>query len=312
MEIAKLGIHESVEIDFPASILADELANVAPNIRIVGDDPTTLTDCDAVVTFEHVPEFLDAGLAWVHTTSAGVDAFPIEQYAANEVALTNSTGVHGTSVGETTIGLMLMLARRLHSFVHHQQNRTWIRPTWDEAFTLDSESACIVGLGTVGRGIASRARALGMSLTGVRRNSDAVPGIDEVYQPGGLHDAISGARFVVLAVPLTEVTTHMIGEAEFTAMRSDAYLVNVARGAVVDEPRLVTALQNNEIAGAALDVFAEEPLPAESPLWDLDDVIISPHAAVAEREFYRDIAELVRENLDRITAGAGPSLNRVA
>lgn len=312
MEISQLGIHESVEIDFPASTLVDALADVEPEIRVVGNDLRELTECDAVVTFDHTPGFLDAGLGWVHTTSAGVDAFPIDEYTANDVVLTNSTGVHGTSVGETTIGLMLMLARRLHSFVQNQLERSWIRPEWDEAFTLDGESACIIGLGTVGRGIASRAAALGMTLTGVRRQSDPVPEITDLYQPSGLHTAIADARYVILAVPLTDETTHMIGDTEFAAMRDDAYLVNVARGAVVDEPHLIAALQNNEIAGAALDVFTEEPLPTESPLWEFDNVIISPHAAVADREFYQDIAALVRQNLEQFAADAEPSVNRVA
>lgn len=311
MELSRLGVHDSVAIDFPPRVLIEALDTTGLSVRSVGDDAhEDLSEYDAVVTFEHRESFLNADLRWVHTTAAGVDAFPLDAYAANDVVLTNSSGVHGTTVGETTIGLMLMLARRLHAFVQNQVARQWDRPAWDAAFTLEGESACIVGLGTIGRGIATRASGLGMPLTGVRRSPDPIPEVADLYQPDALHEALAEARFVVLAVPLTAETEGMIGPPEFAAMRDDAYLVNVARGAVVDEPALVTAIENHEIAGAALDVFEEEPLPPDSPLWTLDDVIISPHAAVADRAFYRAIAGLLRENLDQLRSD-GTFVNRV-
>lgn len=302
MEISCIGVHESTSIDFPFEAIRDELADLDAEVRSVANDSEELAACDAVVTFTHQPELLEAAPAWVHTTQAGVDGFPLDEYAGADVVLTNSSGLHGESVGETTVGLMLALARRLHVFIENQRDHRWEFPAWDDAFTLADSSVCVVGLGTVGRGVAKRAAGLDMTVTGVRRNPDPVPGVDAVYPPEDLRTAIGDATFVVLAVPLTDETCGLVGADELAAMRDDAYLVNVARGAVVDEPALVEALRNDSIAGAALDVFETEPLPDDSPLWDLDDVIVTPHAAVADRAFYERICALLRRNFDRITS----------
>lgn len=310
MEISRIGIHESTSIDFPFEAIEDALADLDAELRSVANDPEELAACDAVVTFTHQPEILEAAPAWVHTTQAGVDGFPLDEYADADVMFTNSSGLHGESVGETTVGLMLALARRLHVFIKNQRDCRWEFPAWDDAFTLADSSVCIVGLGTVGRGVAKRAAGLDMTVTGVRRNPDPVPGVETVYPAEDLLAAVEDAKFVVLAVPLTDETRGLVGPDELAAMRDDAYLINVARGAVVDEPALVEVLQDDSLAGAALDVFETEPLPDDSPLWHLDDVIVTPHAAVADRAFYERVADLLRANFDRIT-GEDELENRV-
>ncbi|MEF8791643.1 MAG: D-2-hydroxyacid dehydrogenase [Haloarculaceae archaeon] len=317
MDIDRIGVHESTGIDFPFAALADELADLGPEVVPVdgvegGDDAAAVdpATCDAFVTFTHQPHLLECDPVWVHTTQAGVDGFPLAEYESRGVVLTNSTGLHGDSVGDTTVGLMLMLARRLHEFVANQRERRWQFPEWDAAFTLPGETACVVGLGTVGSAVAERCAALGMDVVGVRRSPEPVDGVDTLYAPAELDAAIEDARFVALCVPLTEETRGLIGAAELDRMGQDAYLVNVARGAVVDEAALVDALREGAIAGAALDVFETEPLPEDSPLWDIDDVIVTPHAAVADREFYRGIADLVRTTVERFDAGEAPR-NRV-
>ena len=317
MTIERIGVHDSTGIDFPFEALAGELADVDPEVVPVdgvegGDDAAAVdpATCDAFVTFTHQSHLLEYDPAWVHTTQAGVDGFPLAEYESRGTVLTNSTGLHGDSVGDTTVGMMLMLARRLHEFVANQQERVWQFPEWDAAFALPGERVCVVGLGTVGSAVAERCAALGMDVVGVRRSSEPVEGVDTLYTPGELGTAIDGARFVVLCVPLTDGTRGMVGERELARMREDSYLVNVARGAVVDEDALVAALREGAVAGAALDVFETEPLPEDSPLWGMDDVIVTPHAAVANREFYRDIADLVRENVERFGADEAPR-NRV-
>jgi D-2-hydroxyacid dehydrogenase (NADP+) len=307
MQIDRIGVHESVSTVFPPEPLRDELVDRtegtggtgAPDVVVVGDDD--LPDCDAVVTFEYRAAFLDH-VAWVHSIQAGVDRFPFEDFEAAGVVLTNSTGIHGESVGETVTGYLLSFARRLHRSRDAQGDREWRPPAWDEAFTLAGERACVVGLGTLGRGIAEHLDAIGMTVTGVRRSGDPVEGVEEVYTPDRLQEAIGDAKFVALAVPLTPETRGSIGADELAAMPDDGYLVNVSRGDVVDQDALVAALQSGDLAGAALDVFEEEPLPAESPLWDMDEVIVSPHCAAFTRDYYRDIADLVETNLDRIAA----------
>ncbi|WP_435159488.1 D-2-hydroxyacid dehydrogenase [Haladaptatus sp. DFWS20] len=302
MQISHLGIHESVGAVFPPEQLREALSSIDPRVVIVGDTPAEIEDCDAVVTFAHRDSFLGSGLKWVHAITAGYDRFSLDAFADSRIVLTNSTGIHGTSVGETALGMMLSLSRRLHAFSRQQTDRDWNRPDWNEPFTLHHEPLCVVGLGTLGQGIAKRADAIGMHVTGVRRTAKPVPHVREVYTNNDLHEAISDARFVALATPLTDATEGLMGAEEFATMREDAYFVNVARGNCADEEALISALDNAEIAGAALDVFEEEPLPEESRLWEMDDVVVTPHAAAAERDYYDHIAELVRENVQHIDA----------
>mgnify|MGYP000050090142 CR=1 FL=1 len=295
-----LGVHESVSDVFPASVFCDALTDADPAVRVVDDD---CTDCDALVTFTYDDGFLDAGLDWIHSIQAGVDRFPFDELRERGITLTNSTGIHGDVVGETAVGMMLAFARRLHVHRSNQERGEWRQPAWDDAFPLRRESACVVGLGTLGRGVATRAAALGMDVTGVKRTPTPIDGVDEVYPPEQLHEAIADARFVALAVPLTDDTEGMMSTAEFAAMRDDAHLINVARGPVVDQSALVDALESETIAGAGLDVFEREPLPADSPLWDRENVVVTPHAAGFNDEYYERVATIVRENLRRLAAG---------
>lgn len=307
MDVSTLGIHESVSAVFPAEVLAGALNDVGPEVAVVGTED--VPDLDAMVTFEYDPTFLDH-LDWIHTIQAGYDKFPLSDLEAHDVTLTNSAGIHGESVGETVTGLMLALARQLHTYVRNQEQAAWDRPQWDEPFTLFSESACVVGLGTLGQGIAQRAAAMEMDVCGVRRKPTRVPHVRTVYTPDSLHDAIADVRFVAISVPLTPDTEGMFGPAEFETMREDAYLINVARGSVVQEGALIEAVRDGQIAGAALDVFETEPLPPDSPLWDLEEVIVTPHVAAMTRDYYREIEALVRENVTLLGRDRAP-VNRV-
>jgi D-2-hydroxyacid dehydrogenase (NADP+) len=300
--IPTLGIHTSVDDVFPATVFRDALADAVPSVRIV-DDADDVSTCDVLVTFRYEDRFLDAGLDWIHSIQAGVDRFPCDTLQERDVALTNSTGIHGDVVGETAVGLMLAFARRLHVHRSNQERDEWVKPAWADAFPLRRESACVVGLGTLGTGTATRAAALGMDVTGVKRTPTPVDGVDRVYPPEDLHDAIADARFVALAVPLTDDTEGLLSSTEFELMRDDAYLINVARGPVVDQAALVDALDAGELAGAGLDVFETEPLPADSTLWDREEVIVTPHAAGFNDEYYQRVATIVRENLRRFEAG---------
>ena len=303
-EISTLGVHDSVAEVFPPSVFRDALADGdgGPTVAVVGADDD-LAAYDALVTFTYEERFLGAEFDWIHSIQAGVDRFPFDALRERGIALTNSTGIHGDVVGETGVGLMLAFARRLHVHRSNQERGEWVKPAWDDAFPLRRESACVVGLGTLGQGIATRASALGMGVTGVKRTPTPVDSVDRVYPPEDLHEAIADARFVALAVPLTDDTEGMLGAPEFETMRDDAYLVNVARGPVVDQAALVDALDAGELAGAGLDVFETEPLPADSTLWDREEVIVTPHAAGFNDEYYERVATIVRENLRRFDAG---------
>lgn len=301
-------MHESVENVIPKEAFVaafDDLETPA----VLVDDEADFGPTDVVVTYVPVPGLRDA--AWVHCARAGYEAFDTDAYETAGVPLTNSTGIHGTTVGELAVNYMLSLARMLHVYRDHQTRREWCDPPYERPFTVQNERLCVVGLGTIGTGIASRADALGMDVVGVRRSNESVPGVSEIYRPEHLHSAIEDARFVALAVPQMAETDGMLSTPEFETMREDAYVINVGRGPVVDESALVTALDDGAIAGAALDVFETEPLPAESPLWDFEDVIVTPHKGSATNRYHLDIAELVRENLRRFR-NREPLENRVA
>ena len=310
--VTRLGVHESVAVMFPPEVLRDAIeAEGVRDVTVVGNDAATLAALDALVTFDFDEAFLESGLRWIHSTQAGVNRLPLERLASNDVPVTSSNGIHADSAGETVAGYMLAFARNLHRFVRAQEERQWDEPAWDASFSLVGESVCVVGLGGLGRGIAQRADALGMCVTGVRRTPLPVGHVERVYTPDELYEAISGARFVVLAVPLTEATRRLVGSDELAAMREDAYLVNVARGAVVDEAALVDALETGVIAGAALDVFETEPLPADSPLWAMENVVMTPHEATDTREKPGLVARLAAENWRRLQAGESLA-NRIA
>jgi D-2-hydroxyacid dehydrogenase (NADP+) len=305
--LSRLVVHESVGKAVPVERLVESLADLPIPVETAASDPD-LGAGDAVVSFGPRPGFRDAD--WVHCIRAGYDEFPVAEYEAAGVALTNSTGIHGTTVGETVLGGMLALARRLHVYRDAQRESRWHSEPYEAPYTLAGERCCVVGLGTLGRGIAERADALGMDVVGVRRSEESVPGVHRLYSPDDLHEAIADARFVALATPLTEETRGLIADAELRAMPDDAYLVNVARGAVVDEDALQRALAEEWIAGAMLDTFVEEPLPADSPLWDHEEVLVTPHSAAMTNRYHEDIADLLRQNVDRLRAGES-MINRV-
>lgn len=306
-DLEQLYVHESVENVVPKAAFVDAVDEISLPVTLVGDGES-YSATDAIATYVPRPEFLDAG--WVHCIRAGYDEFDTEEYERARVPFTNSTGIHGTTVGELALNFMLSFARLGHRYRDHQHRNEWMEPDYDRPFTLENERVCVVGLGTIGRAIATRCDALGMAVFGVRRSNESVPGVSELFSPDRFHEAIDDARFVVLAVPQTPETANLIGAAELDRMADDAYLINVARGAVVDEGALVDAIEAGEIAGAGLDVFETEPLPPESPLWDFEEVIVSPHKGSATNRYHLDLAELFEENVRRYRSG-DPLRNRV-
>lgn len=299
--LSRIAIHDSVGAVFPPAVLRDELADLDPAVEVASSQD--LDEFDAAVTFAYDEAFQSADLEWIHSIQSGVDRFPFADLRAADVRLTNSTGIHGDAVGETVAGYMLQFARQLHHYRSNQEQQVWARREWDDAYTLRGTTVCVVGLGTLGRGIAARADALGMDVVGVKRTPTPVDHVRTVHPAPELRTAIADAKFVVVAVPLTDETEGLVGEAELAEMRADAVLVNVARGPVVDEAALVDSLERDELGGAALDVFETEPLPRTSPLWAMENVIVTPHVAAMTESYYRRIAALVRENARRHDAG---------
>jgi len=254
-------------------------------------------------------------LRWIHSPAAAVHQLMFPELVAGDVLVTNARDVHGPVVAEHALALLLALAKRLPSALRYQQARTWGQEAmWQERprpRELTDSTLVLVGMGSIGREIAARAAALGMRVLAVREHPQRESGaVSLVFGPAELDRALAQADFVVIAAPLTPSTRGLFDAARIARMKPDAYLINVSRGPIVDEAALAQALRKRTIAGAALDVFEAEPLPQDSPLWDLDNLLITPHtAAVTEKLWERHYA-LIRENLRRFLA-AEPLLGLV-
>ncbi len=241
------------------------------------------------------------GLRWMHTPSAGVDHLLIPEVLDRDITLTNSAGVHAIPIAEFVLALILSRAKGLLDYNAAQADRRWDRNV--TPFELFEHTMLIVGIGGIGQAIAERAAGFGMRVWGSRRTPRPMPGVERVVGEGEWRDLLPEADYVVLATPLTPATRGIINTAAFAAMHDEAYLINIARGAIIDEPALIHALQTNQIGGAALDTFDEEPLPPDSPLWALPNVTITPHATAHSPRMRERQIILFTENVRRMQAG---------
>ncbi|HEY1012624.1 MAG TPA: D-2-hydroxyacid dehydrogenase [Herpetosiphonaceae bacterium] len=252
-----------------------------------------------------------AGLRWFQQWGAGADWLLRHPEAARrDFILTNASGVHAIPISEQIIGALLMFARGLHRAGRWQAESRWRRPRPEELFELPGKTMLLVGVGAIGERTAALAGALGMRVEGIRRNPGRpAAGVAALYGPERLRERLAHADAVVLTVPLSAATRGMIGEAELAAMKPGAYLINIGRGGTVDEPALIRALADGRLGGAALDVFAEEPLPEDSPLWALENVIITAHYAGATPFYNQRALAIFLDNLERF--GRGEPLRNV-
>lgn len=236
-------------------------------------------------------------LRWVQVMGAGVDRF-LDAPFPPKVVLTRAEGVFGPWMAEYTFGWLLWATQRMEPFRTAQRLRQWepAPPTLLRGKTLG-----IVGLGSIGRAIARVARAFSMRVIGVSRTGRPVPEAERVYRRPGFHEFLAASDYVVLAVPLTPETRGLIGEAELHAMRPEAWIVNLGRGALIQDAALVRAIHERWIAGAVLDVFVQEPLPTEHPYWGMPNVVVTPH--VSGPSDPAEIAPIFNENLQRFLAG---------
>lgn len=302
------------------SQIRDTLAPLLPSdiqaVWVEPDDGFNGDPADAVAYFRwwsdqpHLERVLAGapGLRWMHTPSAGVDHVLTPTVIARDITLTNSAGVHAIPIAESVLGFMLAHARQLHAFQDAQRAARW---DWGLPLSeLYEATLLIIGVGGIGGAIAERAAAFGMRVLGSRRTPRPMPGVAQVVGGEAWRDLLPEADYIVIATPLTPETRGMLDAVALAAMKPSAYLINIARGAVIDEPALIAALQAGKIAGAALDTFEQEPLPADSPLWQLPNVTITPHATASSPRMRERQIGLFLENLARFRAGR-PLLNIV-
>ncbi|MBW2147742.1 MAG: D-2-hydroxyacid dehydrogenase [Deltaproteobacteria bacterium] len=314
----------------------DKLRAVSPRLEVRQEtcrnaEEVTIAlhdEVEVLYTF-HCPTTLDAvpRLRWVQLHSAGSDHLLDTQLWQSDVIITTTSGIHATTIGEYVIASMLAFTRRFPRMFHFQQRAEWASDRWKNFVgrELRGSTICIVGYGSIGREVARLARCLGMRVLAIKRNPEnsidtgfVMPGIGDpdgsipeaIYPPQELRQALARSDYVVLTVPSAPSTRGLIGREELRSMTDHAYLVNISRGNVIDQQALVCALREGWIGGAGLDVFDPEPLPAESPLWQLDNIIISPHVSGFTPHYDDYATDLFAENLRRYLDGR-PLLNQV-
>lgn len=240
-------------------------------------------------------------LEWVHVAGAGVDAVLFPDLVESSVTVTNSRGIFDRSIAEYALGLMLLFAKDFRESFEYQRRHRWVHR---ETEMLAGKRLLVVGAGPIGRMIARHARCVGMEVSAVARTArSSDEDFGRVLASEDLDEALSDADYVVIAVPLTAQTEGMFGTAQFGCMKRSARLINVGRGRIVDEPSLVDALRDGQIAGAALDVFWDEPLPEDHPLWGMPQVVISPHMSGDFVGWLEALGELFVENFQRWRRG---------
>jgi phosphoglycerate dehydrogenase-like enzyme len=254
-------------------------------------------------------------LRFIQAIGAGTDQFPREELAKRGIRLASAHGVNYRAVSEHAMALILALSRRLPEARDNQAKQVWrgmISNLSQREDELGGKALLIVGLGQIGGRLAQLAKAFDMRVIGLRRNPTAGRGAaDVVHTLSELKRLLPEADFVALTCPLTKETERLIDAEALARMKSSAYLLNVARGRVVDELALIEALATRRIAGAGIDVTAEEPLAASSPLWGMEHVLITPHTAGETRRYEDNVIEILRDNLGRLWRGEEPLRNQI-
>lgn len=268
-------------------------ARVATGIDL---EPTYLEDADSLALFA--------------CSYAGTGHLELCAFEDHDVAVTNAAGVHGPNIGEYVLGAILAHVRRFETGMRRQRRNEWRHFQADE---LMGSTVTVVGLGAIGRAIVERLEGFGVTTIGVRYTPEKGGPTDEVigFDRPALHEALARTDVLVLACPLTETTEGLIGDAELVTMPPDALVVNIARGKVIETDALVANLRDNFLGGAVLDVTDPEPLPADHPLWDLENVRITPHNAGHTPKYFDRLADILAENVAMLERGEHDFKNRV-
>lgn len=327
-------INVIVAMDFADSLI-ESLREVSPRLHVtrafprVTDEQWSTTDVLYTVSIFPTPEQAPR-LRWIQLHSAGVEqAMQQPIVTSSEVELTNTSGMHAVQIAEYCLGMMLAFNYQIPAMLDLQHNASWPEKPHERfaPLALRGRTLGIVGYGAIGRELARIADAMGMTILAIKRDvmhpadddSYREPGTgdpageipDRIYPPEAIQSMAKACDFLVLATPLTDATQGLITADVLKAMKKTAVLINIARGGVVDESALIEALRKGLIGGAALDVFNQEPLPPDNPLWAMPNVIISPHVAGYVANYHEKAAALFAENLGRYVDNR-PLLNRVA
>jgi len=248
-------------------------------------------------------------LRWVQSPAVGVGSLMFPELLASPVVITSARGIRARAIAEHVLGVTIALARKLPVAIRAQVEHRWAQDELEgpavDVRTLHGLRLGVVGLGAIGIELVRIAAPFGFCITAIRRRTDQPrpEGVDEVWPPERLHDLLAQSDVVVLAAPDTPGTRRLIGAPELDAIKRGALLINIARGKLVDDEALIAALRDGRLGGAALDVFTTEPLPADSPYWDLRNVIVTPHTSGAMQDYWTPLVALFSDNLRRFERG---------
>lgn len=252
---------------------------------------------------------LEHKIKWIQLWMVGVDNLPLELLEKEQVIVTTARGANATTIAQQTIGYLLMFARQLHLSRDYQTKQQWFNPT--ELTELTDKTALTVGTGEIGQAFAKLANAFGIIVDGVNRTGHCVEYLEECYPIEQLDELLGKYDYIINNLPYTPETDKLFSTEQFKNMTPDTIFINMGRGKSVDEIALITALQTKQIKAAALDVFEEEPLSNNSPLWQMENVIITPHRAGISNFYDGRIAEIFINNFKQYIQGETPSINRL-
>lgn len=293
-----------------AEAAAQRLAHL-PHEVIQFDGPDAIAQSDRLADIEVLfsalvppkPEVIEKmpKLRWVFSYSAGVEHYPLSHLKEQGILLTNTSGIHRSNIAEQVFGAMILFSRNLLTAMKYKEAKKW---EWYPLSELIGKELLIIGAGQIGSEIARKAKAFDMKVTGVRTQAGELPDhYDDVVATADLLKALPGKDYVVLVVPATEATRDMMNREAFAAMSQGAVFINVGRGSTVVEEDLIQALQSQHLGGAYLDVFQQEPLPEASPLWEMDNVVITPHNAGPTPHYEERAFAIFLDNLKRFEKG---------
>lgn len=293
-----------------------QIHDISPRIQLVEIPAHLVKDVDGIEILlaeggnrVHYPGELDRkdyeafftpSLAWVQICSAGFSDNITPSIVDGRATLTNASGLHTVPIAESVLAAMLDHAKNLRQRRIDQQAHTWRRLDNDE---LNGKTVLIIGLGNIGKTVARFCKAFGMTVVGTKRRVEPVENVESVFAANELVDYLPGADYIVIAAPHTPETESMLDESAFAAMKASAYLVNVGRGQIIDEPALIAALEEHRIAGAYLDAFDQEPLDDDHVMWNMDNVLIVPHDSHSSPYIGDRMVDIFCSNLRRYVAG---------
>ena len=264
----------------------------------------TLFDSPDAEIIRQAPE-----LKWILALTAGVDSFPLNEIKKRNILLTNGRGIHKIHIAEYAIAAMITLARNFHLAFRNQ-----LKKKWDRSVPQDEINGCtvgIIGLGAIGQEIARKASVLGMRVIGVKHDPCPLEGVEQVYGPAQMESVFKKSDYVINLLPDTPDTKGLINKTMFAAMKNTACFINLGRGPTVNQPDLIEALQKKKIRALFSDVYAEEPLPENSPLWEMENAVLTPHNAGVSPKYLIRAMDIIQHNLQVYVSQSGEMINMV-